>query len=444
LLFGTLAVLALTRCASPSRSSPPKSALGASDSLCGPGAQPLPLGRPLTLLRAPRVNPVSASCLRRDAVSCLFRVELDERSDLRVALSSAGFDGALALFGTPLPRPLADTESAPPALGAELVCVDDTPLGDTQHARLDLSLDPGIYTLAVLAAPGQSGEFELFAEAEPLPALAALCETVPTLPPGIPQRGSIRGAASSFAASCGGRGAGPDQGYALQLEQPERVRMRLQSEFDALLSVRSECEKSESELACAVVGASNQPVLNAELSAGRYYAIVDSAVRGDGGDYVLALETAPVPTARTEEEACAEATELQPNGARLDFDTFYRPSASQSSCGGERAPEAAFSFRLGSAGRVSVHASDFEFDPVFALRRACEYVESELLCVPWERPPGSELTSAEVAALSFDLPAGAYALLVDGQSPGSMGAGSVRLSFEPHPASAVRTSARPH
>jgi hypothetical protein len=80
---------------------------------------------------------------------------------------------------------------------------------------------------------------------------------------------------------------------------------------------------------------------------------------------------------------------------------------------------------------LTVFASDFEFEPVFAVRRACEYVESELLCVAWERPAGSELTSAEYAALSVDLPAGEYALIVDGQSATSMGAGSVRLGFEP-------------
>ncbi|HEX6243102.1 MAG TPA: hypothetical protein VFZ61_19445, partial [Polyangiales bacterium] len=186
LLIGTLAVLSSTRCASPSRSARPASALVAAGGVCAHGAEKLALGRPLAVLGAPRDNPISASCLRRDSVSCLFEFELGARSDLRVALSSAGFDGALALFASP-PVP------APQGRAVELACVDDAPLGDTQHARLDLSLDPGAYTLAVLAAPGQSGEFELFAEAEPLPALTSLCQAATPLLQGTLQRGSTRG-----------------------------------------------------------------------------------------------------------------------------------------------------------------------------------------------------------------------------------------------------------
>ncbi|HEX6241302.1 MAG TPA: hypothetical protein VFZ61_10430, partial [Polyangiales bacterium] len=215
-----------------------------------------------------------------------------------------------------------------------------------------------------------------------------------------------------------------------QLDRQARVRLRVQSDFEALISLRRQCEVAESEIACGPALSSSQPALNAELPAGGYFVIVDGAVRNEGGDYVLALETAPVPAPRSEEEACAAAPQLLLDGPRQELDTFHGTATSHSSCGGEDAPDVAFTFRLASAGRVTVFVSDFEFEPVFALRRACEYVESELLCVAWERPPGSELTSAEYPALSLDLPAGAYALVVDGQSASSMGAGSVRLGFE--------------
>jgi hypothetical protein len=426
------AVLLAAGCAAqPGAAKTPIAALGQAGP-CGPGGELLALGRPLVVSSAPLGNPLSASCLRSGAPSCQFRFDVSEPSDLRVALSSVEFDGALALF------------TSPPSVGAravEVACVDDTPLGDTQHARLDLSLEPGRYTLAVVGGAERDGEFELFAELEPLPAQALLCRQAEPLRPGTHQRGSTRGGASSFKAGCGGRGAGPDQVYRVALTQPSRVRVRLQSEFDASLSLRDQCELPGDELSCSAASPGIQPVVNAQLAPGDYFLVVDGATRGEGGDFVLALETAPVPAPRSEEQACASAEQVRADGTRHELDTFYASSTSSSSCGGQGAPDTAFTFRLASAGTLTVHVSDFEFDPVFSLRRACEYIESELACVPWVRPPGSEALSLEHAALSMSLPAGDYALMVDGQSPSSMGAGSLRLSFAPEARAAALSSA---
>jgi hypothetical protein len=393
---------------------------------CGRGAAPLPLGHGLSTSRAPHDNPLSASCLRRDSPSCLYAFEVAARSDLRASLSSSGFDGALALFAAP-------PGAAPlPTRAAELACVDDSPLGDTQHAHLDLTLEPGTYTLAVVAPAALPGQFELFAEVEPLPALADVCAAAPAWREGSDERGSTRGGASSFGARCGNGGPGPDQAYALELARPARVRMRMQSEFDGLLSLRGRCAAAESELACSDDSASGQPLLNAELAAGSYTVIVDGAARNEGGDYVLQLEQAEIPPSQSAEQACAQAPRLEVDGRLHELDTFHASSSSSSSCGGAGAPDRAFRLRLAHAGTLTVHASDFEFDPVFSLRRACEYVESELLCVPLVRVSGPSTLSEERVVLQLSLPAGEYALLIDGQTPSSMGAGSVRLSFEPN------------
>jgi hypothetical protein len=393
--------------------------------LCAPGGQPLTLGRPLLVSGALHDHPVTASCLRSGAPSCQFSFEVSQPSDLRVALSSMDFDGALALFAAPLAHAL------PGARAAEIACVDDTPLGDTQHTRLDLSLDPGSYVMAVVGGTDDDAQFELFAELEPLPAQAQLCRGAELLHQGVHQRGSTRGGASSFGASCGGHGAGPDQAYRVGLAAPARVRVRMHSEFDALLSLRGQCELATSELACSSESPGGQPLLNVELAQGDYFLLVDGATRGEGGDFVLALEAAPLPVPRSEEQACAAALPIRPDRTRHELDTFYATSTSRSSCGGQGAPDAAFTFRLAGAGTLTVHASDFEFDAVFSLRRACDYIESELACIPWLRPPGSEALSLEQTPLSLHLPAGEYALIVDGQTPTSMGAGSVWLSFAP-------------
>jgi hypothetical protein len=345
---------------------------------------------------------------------------------LRASLSSVGFDGALALLaepsGTALPRTRA----------AEVACVDDTPLGDTQHARLDLTLDPGRYTLAVASPAALPGQFELFAELEPLPLLSDVCGAALPWRAADEPRGSTRGGASSFGAGCGNGGPGPDQPYALELAQPARVRIRMQSEFDGLLSLRARCAVSESELACSDDSPSGQPLLNAELASGSYVVIVDGAARNEGGDYVLQLEQTDIPAPASSEQACARASRIEPDGSLHELDTFYAPAAIGSSCGGAGAPDSAFRLRLARAGTLALHASDFEFDPVFSLRRACAHVDSELLCVPLVRAGGSQNMSEERIVFQLSLPAGEYAIVVDGQTPASMGAGSIRLTFEPN------------
>jgi hypothetical protein len=392
--------------------------------VCGPDALPLAFGRSLAVQVAPRLNPRAASCLRRDSPTCLFSFDVARRSDLRVALASLGFDAALALYFVP-PGMLASDRRA-----AEVTCIDDTPLGDTQHVRLDLSLEPGSYALAVAAPPEQVGQFELFAELEPLEPLSRLCHALPILTEGVFERGSTRGGASSFGAACGARAAGPDQPYAFALTESARVRLRMQAEFDAVLSLRSRCDMPESEFACNDDSPSGQPLLTAELAPGAYVAVVDAAARGEGGEFVLTLQRAPMPAPQTEDQACAALPQLSLGGPLQELDTFLRAGTHMASCGGEGAPDAAFQLRVPRAGIITLRAADFEFEPVFSLRRACEYAESELVCAALPRGP-LPAPADERVAFQLWLPAGDYALLVDGQTPGSMGAGSVRVTFEP-------------
>lgn len=405
------------RGASPSAGAP-KNGIGP----CARVDVPLLLGRSIVAAIEPGQPDLAASCFRRRASGCRYSFEVENPSDLRASLLSPRFDGALALFGTPLPARVQAVSAT------ELACVDDTPLGDTQHARLDLALEPGSYVLAVAAPESQAGQFELFAELEPLPSLPMVCSAPEPLVEGQTTRGSTRGGASSFAASCGSRGPGPDQLYSFELRRTRRVRLREQSEFDALLSLRSECQLAESEVACSDDSPSGHPVINAELPAGKYYVIVDGQARSEGGDYVLMLETAEPPAVPS--DLCAGLPLLATDGTRYELDTFLSPSASAASCGGEGAPEALFRFALGQPGIVTLHASDFEFDPVFSLRRSCQAPESEVLCVPLVRPHGVEADLQERKVLSLSLAAGSYVLSVDGQTPASMGAGTIRLDFE--------------
>jgi hypothetical protein len=358
--------------------------------------------------------------VRAEAPECLYRLEVAQRSDLRASLLSADFDGALTL--------LAGEDGA----AGELACVDDAPLGDTHHARIDLTLEPGSYLLVVDGASGEAGTFELFAELEPLPAPAQVCGAAPLLEEGVYVRGSTRGGANLFSAACGARAPGPDDVYAFSLERPARVRIREQSDFDAVLSLRARCEDEASELVCSDDGVDGQVLLSAELAAGQYFALVDGYARGEGGDYVLAIERAEPKPARAPAAACAAARRIAADGKPHELDTFYESSALAGSCGGQAAPEALFRFSLARRSRISAELSELELNAALYVRRACDDERSELACLAVGR---SERDLAPMPApkraLTLELEAGEYVLAVDGQQPTDMGAATLTLSAAP-------------
>jgi hypothetical protein len=380
---------------------------------CSEAPSALQLGASLFARTRSGESHVASSCVRRASPECSYTFEVRQRADLRATLFSQNFDGALSLYAL---EP-----------GRELGCADDSPLGDTHRARLDVSLDPGKYALHVEASNEHAGEFELFAEIDPLPSLAGVCAAAQPLQEGIFQRGSTRGAASMFALSCQGRGVGPDQAYTFSLDRRRRVRVREQSDFDALLSLRAACEGDE--LLCSDDSPSGHAQLTKELASGSYYLVVDGYTRGDGGDYVLALEQADPPPAVDHIQRCGSLPNLA-EGVFQEIDTFHEPASTDASCAEEGAPEALFMFVLREARHVRVFASEFEFEPVFSLRRACEYLESEVVCAALPRRSAPSFESSEQLVFELDLPAGDYMLGVDGATRDAMGAGTVRLQTQ--------------
>jgi hypothetical protein len=387
---------------------------------CAPQPVELVFGRPITASTVRGESRREASCVRAEAPECLYGFEVPVRSDLRASLLSADFDGALSLLA-----------SADGSAG-ELSCVDDLPLGDTHHARIDASLEPGSYLLVVDGASGESGRFELFAELEPLPAADQVCAAAPALVEGVYVRGSTRGGPSVFGASCGGRAGGPDDVYRFTLERPARVRVHEQSDFEAVLALRALCENPQSELACSDDGMEGHVMLTAELSAGTYFVVVDGYARGEGGDYVLALERSEPRAPETPAAACAKARPIAPDGRRQELDTLYAASALAGSCGGDGAPEALFRFQLARRSLVTAELAQLELNAALFVRSRCEDTASELACILIARSdrdfaPGT----APKQALALELPPGEYVLGVDGQRAFDMGAATLQLSATP-------------
>ncbi len=360
-----------------------------------------------------------ASCVRGSAPECVYTLDVHERSELRVSLESSDFDGALALYS--------ETGSGAPR---ELRCVDDTPSGDPHHARIEVSVAPGHYLIAVDGANGEAGEFELFAELEPLSTIREVCANARPLVPGLSARDSTRGGANLFSATCGGGAQGPEHVRRLVIERPSRVRIRQQAEYDGSLYLRADCEDPSSELACNDDFLSNaRSAITARLAPGTYYVFSDSYSREQSGDYVLTLESVDEPASKSVAALCQEA-ERAPGltSGKHELDTLYGGSELAGSCGGEGAPELLFPLRVEAPTQLVAVLDDTEFNAVMYLRKSCAEPRSELACYVAPRiDRGAAERESSPPALVAPLERGSYVLVVDGYEPTDMGAATLSV-----------------
>ncbi|MDB4987637.1 MAG: hypothetical protein JWN04_2815 [Myxococcaceae bacterium] len=384
---------------------------------------PLSFGASIQGSTASGHDRLRASCVRGAAPECVYELQVEQRSELRVALETGQFDGSLALY-----------EQAEGGRSLrELRCVDDVPTGDLHHTRLDLTVPPGRYLLAVDGANRESGDFELFAELEPLAAVADVCARAEPLTAGPTLRDSTRGGINLFSATCGGGAQGPEHVHTIKLEKPARVRLRQQADYDGSLYLRARCEDPSSELACNDDFQSNaRSMIAARLGAGTYYVFSDSYAREQNGDYALTFEQLDEPKPASLEATCADLARAPSQPGELELDTLHGTFAFAGSCGGKDTPEYALTFRVDAATTLIAQLDDAEFNAVMYVRRACSDPSSELTCfiaARVDRPPSElELSSP---ALVAPLERGLYTLVIDGYEAGDLGAATLRLLFTP-------------
>lgn len=378
---------------------------------------PIPLvpGRSLRASTQTGIDTYRPSCARGTARECAFTVDVSAPSELRAMLETSNFDGALALYEQ-------DT-------GRELRCVDDAPPGDTRHARLERTLSPGRYQLVVDGANGEAGDFQLFTELEPLPEPALVCEAARPLTPGTTLRESTRGGRHLFSGSCGG-GEGPEHVHRIIVDEPSRIRVRQQSEYDGSLYLRADCIDPRSELACNDDFQGHaRSLLTARLGPGSYFLISDSYARDQSGDYVLAYERVDEPPPLQRADRCRVFGPTVTAGLH-EIDTLSAPSALSGSCGGADAPELLLPLRIDAPTTLVALLEAPEFNAVLYLRRACDDAASELTC--WTAPRIDGITvPAGRPAMIVPLEPGRYVLVIDGLKAGDLGAATLHVVLEP-------------
>jgi len=417
----SLTVVLACGCASGRAPSSALARVPASPNIACRGGRQLPAGRSIVGSTRGGVDLLQASCVRGAAPECVYTLEIPQRARVRIGIESTGFDGALALLDG----------SGDPA--SELACSDDLTRGDSHHSRIDTTLEPGRYSVVVDGVGGESGDFELFAEVEPLPSLAEVCGQAEPLREGHSFRGRTTGAPNQFMATCAGGAAGPDHVHSFELKGASRVRFRQQTDYDGALYVRSTCSDPSSEIACNDdLGDGSRAALALRLPAGRHYLFSDAISREQNGNYVVSYERVDEPPLRDVTAMCRESELLAVRPGSFEADTLAATSLIEGSCGGRDAPEIAFHVEVKERSELRAEVVDPELNVALYVRERCDDAASELICFRAprvDREPGKKATAPQ--ALLVTLEPGAYTLVFDGAEPEDLGAARLVMSLTP-------------
>ncbi len=286
----------------------------------------------------------------------------------------------------------------------EILCNDDT--DDRFHAVVAKTLSPGRYSLTVDGfALSERGTYTVSVDQAPPDGRAVpgdSCADAPLLTLGQSIEGDTFAARNDVQLSCGG--AGPDLVYRLQLARRMLVRAELLArgvgaEDDRLsLGLVQTCANGNTDGNC-----SRTHVLDAVLSAGVHYLVVDGITRDDYGRFGLQVDGQD---AQPLETACREAQALTLN-VRVNATTRGHLDRLHAHCGhGAASGDAVHTVTVLRRGTLHVVVRASEFDAVVSVRRVCEREATELAC-------SMELENNQ-ARIDLAVEPGTYAVVVDG------------------------------
>ncbi|MFB6262114.1 MAG: hypothetical protein ABEL76_00625, partial [Bradymonadaceae bacterium] len=181
-------------------------------------------------------------------------------------------------------------------------------------------------------------EYSLFADELPK-GVGSTCSSPRQLSTGTTGADTGEGASSTLAASCGSNTAGTSENvFAFEVRERSRVTVRVSPVGDAELNVslRSVCRSGESERACSEASrAGTSQTVDATLSAGRHYALVQPSDSGNGGAYVIRLQKRPIRCSSQDDSCVDSETARVCRDDRTGFRTVHCPEGcvpSESSC----------------------------------------------------------------------------------------------------------------
>ncbi len=369
----------------------------------------LTVGRPMRGTTQDGPNAMSGSCAEGAAPEQVYRLEVEERSQLRAVLSST-YDGVLYIM------------SACGDMRSELGCNDDNP--DTTRSQLDVTLDPGEYFLVVDGYGEESGDFDSVTQLSELRPVSAVCGEATTLVPGQPASGTTSGVPNYFQATCAGGARSADRVYTLDVSSRSRMRLRQQSDHDGALYVRRACDDPTSEIACNDdFRDEHHSLITTVVDPGRYYVYADGYGSSAAGNFTLSVDLTSESGGGAQGDACAAPASLQ-YGQQIDIDTIEARDDYAGSCGGQAGPDVVYELSARARSRVTVNLEEVEFPGAIYLQRTCGDANSEVAC---EQITAEMVAEGQPVSLDTTVGAGTYYLVIDGARADTFGAGKLTV-----------------
>lgn len=352
---------------------------------------------------------LTASCIRGgDAPELVYSLTVARRAQVSITINS-DYDGALYLLGA-----CNDARS-------EIACNDDSP--NTSRSQIDATLDPGTYFVVVDGWGNGAGEFELLAQATELQNLAQVCQSAAQLVPGQAVTGSTSGRPSYFTATCAGGARSPDRVYAVDVPSRSRMRVRMQSTYDAAVYVRRDCQDPNSELACNDDHRDTRhSMVVTTVDPGRYYVIADGFSTGNAGDFSLRADLAPLTGGNAAADNCGSPGVIAA-GQDVELDTFPASDDMAGSCGGQGAPDVVYRIDVQNRVRLRARLMDSEFAGALYIQSQCGQSSSEMVCSSSGGPRAA-------TTLDANLQPGTYFLVVDGTGADQFGAARLDVQLD--------------
>lgn len=277
---------------------------------------------------------------------------------------------------------------------------------------------------AILCLASFAGMSALPAHALPahaLPQSNDTCAGATEIASGSTSTGSNIGALDDYR-SRDGEGNGPDVVFTFELDEPSKVTINLdESDYFADVYIRTECENVSSEVAfenwlggwgigpfeMVLPPVGREPPLRANLSAGRYWLILDTQGAASQwykyGDYVMRFDAAPFePGDRCETAHPISLGDRVGGDTRALVDDTTHPGMP---AGGR---DAVYGLSLASETSLRITTLGSTFDTVLFIRTACLDPSS---AIAFNDDASPEIWQSEIEAT---LAPGAYSIFVDG------------------------------
>jgi len=402
------------------------------DELCQQ-APTITMGQPTQGDTSREVDGFQASCASHaPGPERVFRFDLQQESRVQATLETPNFDGALYIR-----RACAQANS-------EIACNDDT---DSQRqARVNAVLPAGAYyVFADGFSAGASGPFTLQVDAAPAAGSGVTGDTCADAQPltigagATPTQGNLHAARDDVQTPCGGGADTPDLVYRVDVRTRGRLKVSFPYMDDSLrengglvAQVVRGCGSTaaNNSLACRALEPGDSSNVEAVVTPGTYYVIVDAARARAFGRFTINAQLEDVAAM---EAACRRAVALTPgrvvSGTTSGNDVFH------ASCAGDaRSPENLYRLvlRRRSHVRLEVTSTQGGYDPAIYLRANCADPTTERACV-------DDTNGTTNAVIEDDFDAGTYTVFVDGFSAGNAGPYTLRADVSAAGAGATAT-----